>query len=144
MIPRPKRPEPAEVRSTIARLALAGTISLEAAARDLRTSPRTLQRRLNEYGMSFWAMVEQGRFEIAGALLRETDLRIQEIAAGVGYSTPGSFSRAFTRWAGRSPRAYRCALAGQDRETREWREMGRHRRRGAASLEPSTDESGES
>ena len=95
----------------IAGLALAGTVSLEAVAGQLGTSPRTLQRRLNRRGISFWALVEQSRFEIAGALLRDTDLQVQEIATRLGYSTPGGFSRAFTRWAGCAPRAFRTTSA---------------------------------
>jgi AraC-like DNA-binding protein len=104
----------AKVRAVIAGLALAGTISLESAARQLDTSPRTLQRRLRQRGISFWILVEQSRFEIAGALLRETDLKVQEIAASIGYATPSAFARAFTRWAGRSPTEYRNARAGRD------------------------------
>lgn len=104
------------VRSVIAGLALAGTISLDAAARNLGTSPRTLQRRLNEHGVSFWALVEDSRFEIAGALLRETDLKAQEIATRIGYRRPNAFSRAFARWAGCSPIAYRNAHAGDATE----------------------------
>ncbi len=103
----------AQVRSVIAGLTLAGTISLEAAASRLGTSPRTLQRRLRKQGINFRAQVEQCRFEIAGALLRETDLRVQEIARRIGYSTPGAFARAFGNWAGCSPRAYRKAAAAR-------------------------------
>lgn len=99
------------VNSVIAGLALAGTVSLEAAARQLGTSPRTLQRRLTESGISFWALVEQSRFDIAGALLRDTDLKVQEIATRLGYSSPGGFSRAFARWAGCSPSTFRSGPA---------------------------------
>lgn len=105
----------------IAGLALSGPVSLETAATRLGTSPRTLQRRLTERGLSFRALVEQGRFGIAGALLRETDLKVQEIAARLGYSSPGGFSRAFTRWAGCSPSVFRTAPWRA-----EWREMGRN------------------
>ena len=101
-----------QVRSLIAGLALAGTISLEAAARNLGTSPRTLQRRLNEHGVNFRGLVEDSRFEIASALLRETDLKAQEIATRIGFRKPNAFSRAFARWAGCSPIAYRNAHAG--------------------------------
>lgn len=107
----------------IAGLALAGAVSLGAAARQLETSPRTLQRRLNEHGVTFWALVEESRLKIAGALLRETDLKIQEIAASIGYSTPGGFARAFSGWAGRSPTAYRRAPNGQRARGGEWREV---------------------
>jgi AraC-like DNA-binding protein len=109
MTHRTKGPEPGltRVRSVISGLALAGTISLEAAATRLGTSRRTLQRRLNRHGVSFWTLVEESRFEIAAALLRETDLKVQEIAARIGYSTPSGFARAFTKWAGLSPTQFR-------------------------------------
>ena len=109
----------------IAGLTLEGTISLESAARLLETTPRTLQRRLSRRGLCFRALVEQSRFEIAGALLRETDLKVQEIAARIGYSAPGGFARAFTRWAGCSPIAYRCRFQSRTQGAPEWREMGR-------------------
>jgi len=109
MTHRRKRPQLdlSRVRSVIAGLALAGTISLDTAARLLDTSPRTLQRILNQNGVNFWVLVDQCRFEIAGALLRETDLKVHEIAAAIGYSTPSTFTRAFSRWAGRTPTVYR-------------------------------------
>lgn len=97
------------VRSVIAALSLAGAVSLEAVAGRLQTSPRTLQRRLKGLGISFREVVEGARFEIAAALLRGTDLKVQEIAARLGYATPGTFARAFRRWAGCSPRAFRTA-----------------------------------
>ena len=106
------------VKSVIAGLALAGTVSLETVAKQLGTSPRTLQRRLNRRELCFWALVEQSRFEIAGALLRDTDLKVQEIAIRLGYSSPGGFSRAFARWAGCSPSAFRSAPAEPRNGTR--------------------------
>ncbi|WP_394701518.1 helix-turn-helix transcriptional regulator [uncultured Roseibium sp.] len=105
--------ELARIRSAIAGLVLAGTISLESAATHLATTPRTLQRRLSNHGINFWALVEHNRFEIASALLRETDLKVQEIAARLGYGTPSTFARAFTRWSGHSPNAYRTAHANR-------------------------------
>ncbi|MGX0879821.1 AraC-like DNA-binding protein [Roseovarius sp. MBR-154] len=100
--------EHSRVKSVVAGLALAGTVSLEMAADHLGISSRTLQRRLNRRGISFWALVEQSRFEIAAALLCDTNLKIQEIATRLGYSSPNGFSRAFARWAGCSPSAFRA------------------------------------
>lgn len=120
--------EYSRVKSVIAKLALDGTVSLEAVAKHLGTSPRTLQRRLNRRGISFWALVDQSRFEIAGALLRDTELQAQEIATRLGYSTPGGFSRAFNRWAGCSPSAFRDAAAGPRHRTKngaKWAEVTR-------------------
>jgi AraC-like DNA-binding protein len=92
-------------------LVLADKLSLASVAANFGTSPRTLQRRLNRHGVTYWALVEECRFAIAGALLRETDLKVQEIATMIGYGTPGAFTRAFTGWAGRSPSVYRSAHA---------------------------------
>lgn len=100
-------PDLAKLRAVIARLTLSGSVSLELAASQLGTSPRTLQRRLRERDIQFGKIVEETRLGIAGALLRETDLSVQEIAIRVGYSTPGGFARAFRSWAGLAPRAYR-------------------------------------
>jgi AraC-like DNA-binding protein len=99
--------EYSRVKSVVAGLVLAGTVSLKGAADHLGISSRTLQRRLKKRGISFWALVEQSRFEIAAALLCDTDLKIQEIAIRLGYSSPNGFSRAFARGAGYSPSAFR-------------------------------------
>ena len=68
---------------------------------------RTLQRRLQQGGISYRQLVEQIRRETARHLLSQQDMRISEVAATLGYATPASFSRAFQRWMGMSPRAYR-------------------------------------
>jgi AraC-like DNA-binding protein len=104
--------ELASIRSVIGGLVLAGTISLDCVAARLETSPRTLQRRLHARGLNFWSLVEQSRFKIASALLSETDLKIEQIAESLGYGTPSAFARAFTRWTGRSPNAFRKAGTG--------------------------------
>jgi len=54
--------------------------------------------------------VDEVRLDAARTLLCQTDLPVQDVAALLGYRTPSSFARAFGRWTGRSPRAYRrCA-----------------------------------
>jgi len=120
-----------KIKSAIDGLALAGTVSLQTVAKYLGTSPRTMQRRLTDSGLNFRALVEQSRFEIAGALLRDTDLKVQEIATRLGYSAPGGFSRAFARWAGCSPSAFRAASADRYREAEsgaKWAEEARTRK----------------
>jgi AraC-like DNA-binding protein len=108
--------DPARVRALMAELALSGPLSIERVARHLGTSPRTLQRHLSGRSLTFRTIVDETRLEIARVLLCKTDLRVQEIAARTGYRTPGSFARAFGRWTGRSPRAYRsaCRCAGHN------------------------------
>jgi len=49
----------------------------------------------------------QLRMDAAKTMLSETHLRVQEIAERLGYTSPFSFSRAFSQITGQSPTAYR-------------------------------------
>lgn len=70
-------------------------------------SPRTLQRRLDDWGVSFEEMLDDYRRNQAILLLRRQELTALEIAYSLGYSDPAHFSRAFRRWTGMSPHRYR-------------------------------------
>ncbi|MDF1702454.1 MAG: helix-turn-helix domain-containing protein [Planctomycetota bacterium] len=71
------------------------------------TSVRTLQRRLTAQGCSYSEVIAAIRFDLARTLLRDRTLRIMDVARQLGYSAPGHFTRAFQRWAGMTPRAWR-------------------------------------
>lgn len=101
------RADPTQVRALAAKLALDGPLTVGRIADHLGVSSRTLQRHLADQGASLRAIVEESRLEIARVLLCKTDLSVQEIAGRTGYSTPSGFARAFGRWAGSPPRAYR-------------------------------------
>jgi AraC-like DNA-binding protein len=68
---------------------------------------RTLSRRLKDSGMGFRAITNEIRFEIARQLLEDTEVPLGEIAAALGYSEAGAFTRAFRRWSGQTPTAWR-------------------------------------
>jgi len=68
---------------------------------------RTLQRRLKESGLSYSGLVEQTRHELACRLLDNPNAKTSAVARALGYNDPSSFSRAFRRWTGMSPKAYR-------------------------------------
>ena len=70
-------------------------------------SLRTLQRGLMANGTSYSALLEQARIEKSMDLLVMPDEKIIDIAYTLGYSDPSHFSRAFRKWAGISPSAYR-------------------------------------
>lgn len=106
---RDSRADPEAVRALAAELALAGPLTVGRIAEGLGVSSRTLQRHLADQGVSLRTIVEGSRLELARVLLCKTDLSVQEIAARAGYSTPSGFARAFARWAGLPPRAYRRA-----------------------------------
>lgn len=74
----------------------------------LGVSERTLQRRLGERGRSFTDVVEDFRREEAARLLRQPDLPLVEVARRLGYAEQTSFTRAFRRWTGSTPGAWRA------------------------------------
>lgn len=69
--------------------------------------PRTLSRRLNDLGLSFQELLDEGRFEIARQMLQDSAMEVREIAAMLGYTDPSAFTRAFRRWSGTTPGQWR-------------------------------------
>lgn len=84
-----------------------GALTLACVATDLKLSPRTLQRRLEDAGLNFRLMVDEVRKLQAEHLLSNTDMPLTEMAAALGFSDNASFNRAFKRWTGHAPGAYR-------------------------------------
>jgi AraC-like DNA-binding protein len=76
-------------------------------ARAIHVSPRTLRRHLEAQGTSLSALVDQERRDRALLLLRSPELSLAEIAERLGYRSLQSFERAFRRWTGTTPAAYR-------------------------------------
>lgn len=71
-------------------------------------SERHLRRAVRSaYGEAPMKMVTRLRLERAKTLLSNTDYRIEDVAAMVGYSDPFAFSTAFKRAKGKSPRDFR-------------------------------------
>jgi len=91
-----------------------GEARIEAVARELAMAPRTLQRKLGEHGLTFHDLVEDARKAAAARHLGDRRLSIAEIAYLLGYSEPAAFHRAFKRWHGVSPQAYRGRLPARD------------------------------
>lgn len=84
-----------------------GDIKIELVAEILGWSIRTLQRQLAQRGLCYRDLVEQVRFRIALNLLKQRDLKLIDIAIDLGYGHAASFTRAFHRWAGTSPKKFR-------------------------------------
>lgn len=102
------RPIPVEttgerVRALVAEVMRAGEVSIAEIASRLRMSVRSLQRRLAAEGLSFDAVVDELRRELALRYLGEEALSIAEVAYLLGYSEPSAFHRAFKRWTGATP-----------------------------------------
>ncbi|WP_437959480.1 AraC family transcriptional regulator [Sorangium sp. So ce119] len=84
-----------------------GAPDVAAAARALGMSARTLQRRLGDEGESYKSVLDEARRKLAVAHMRERGRTISEVAFLLGFSEVSAFSRAFRRWTGHSPAAYR-------------------------------------
>jgi AraC-like DNA-binding protein len=69
---------------------------------------RTLSRRLKGSGVGYRAIANETRFEIARQLLQDTEVPLGQIAAALGYSEASAFTRAFRRWSGQTPTAWRA------------------------------------
>jgi YesN/AraC family two-component response regulator len=96
-----------------------GNAAVEHLAARLHMSPRTLHRRLGEEGTGFRRVLARLRRDLAARHLRETRLALGEIAFLLGFSEVSAFHRAFKRWTGWPPLAYRRAhAAAPSRERR--------------------------
>lgn len=80
---------------------------MEEVAERLFMSSRTLRRQMQAEGVSFNDLLAEIRMERAKRLLREGHRGIDDIAHSLGYSDPSNFGRAFRKWTGLSPSAYR-------------------------------------
>lgn len=73
----------------------------------LGMSSRTLRRRLNQIGISYSALLDKVRCQLAMTLLQHQQLSNETIAAELGYSDAANFCNAFKKWTGKAPSAYR-------------------------------------
>lgn len=76
-------------------------------AAELHVSTRTLKRRLATERSSFRDLLDEVRQRDSQRLLLDPGRSIEEVALRVGYPDPSNFRRAFRRWTGLSPSAYR-------------------------------------
>ena len=97
-----------EVRRALASRVAGGDTGIQVVARQLATTPRTLQRRLAEQGLSYQELLDATRQEAAAGYLAHSTLSICEIAYLLGYPEAAAFHRAFKRWNGETPQAFRA------------------------------------
>lgn len=86
-----------------------GRDDLQSIAADLNMTPRTLIRRLKADDTSFQAIKDGLRRDIAILALSRKTQSIEAISQSVGFSSVATFHRAFKRWTGLTPSAYRRA-----------------------------------
>jgi AraC-like DNA-binding protein len=83
-----------------------GLPTLEAVAANFALSPRSLQRKLQEEGVSYQQLVDEVRKSLALQYLASGQYPLKEISYILGYNETSAFSRAFKRWTGAAPMRY--------------------------------------
>lgn len=68
---------------------------------------RTLNRRLRQEGTCFRRELDAVRHQLARQLLSDTLMPLGKIAVALGYGDSTAFNRAFRRWSGTTPAAWR-------------------------------------
>ncbi|SOY63859.1 putative transcriptional regulator, AraC family (fragment) [Cupriavidus taiwanensis] len=80
---------------------------MEQVAQSLGASPRTLQRQLEQDGLTFSALVNEVRRELAQRHLQDPRRPLAQVATLLGFSEPSAFSRWFAAQFGKSPTRWR-------------------------------------
>ena len=95
------------LRQVVASMVSVGVPGIETAAEIAGLHVRTLQRRLEREGLTYRQLVDEIRFDAATRSLKDPEVRVTDIALDLGCADVSHFIRAFRRWAGVSPSAYR-------------------------------------
>jgi AraC-like DNA-binding protein len=98
---------PERVRSAIQRKLVGRRPKILEIARDLRMSPRTLQRHLQDAGYNFQQVLEEARHQLVRHYLNNSVLELNDTAYLLGYEDSNSFVRAFRTWEGIPPAHWR-------------------------------------
>lgn len=77
-----------------------GEPTLAEAAKAMRMSERSLQRRLRDEGRTFQSVLDDTRRSLVERHLHGSNLSLTELAFLLGFTDASSFSRAFRRWYG--------------------------------------------
>jgi AraC-like DNA-binding protein len=99
---------PEQVRSVLRTGLLTGHGGANQVAALFSIHSRTLTRRLAAFGTSFKTLVDEGRYEISRQMLLNTTLDVGRIAEALDYADASAFTRAFRRWSGTTPAAWRA------------------------------------
>ena len=106
-----REPERTTLRSSVenamAPLLPHGKANVVEIARQIGMSRRTLARKLSADGLTFSAIAEELKANLAKHYLRDGDLPISQVAWLLGYQEVSAFTHAFKRWTGMTPRQLR-------------------------------------
>jgi len=107
---RSSKPFDLSLREDIIESLPSGGLAIETAARRHGMSVRTLQRRLEDCGMTYEALLDDVRSSLTEVLLKDPDKSMAQIAEAVGYSDQSAFSRAIVKRFQLTPTQLRAAL----------------------------------
>ena len=96
-----------DVRKAIYLLMPVGRATVEQIASGIAVSVRTLQRNLDEAGLTFSGVLNDVRRELALRYIENRKYSVQRVGMMLGYAVPSSFTRWFCAEFGSSPRAWR-------------------------------------
>lgn len=99
---------PARCKATLLEQMTSGEISEAGMAKALHMSRRTLQRKLADAELSYQKLVDDTRRDLALRYLDDPRKSVTDITFLLGFSGQSAFTRAFKRWTGVSPTAYRA------------------------------------
>jgi AraC-like DNA-binding protein len=99
----------AKIRRMIVETSPVGVLGMDAIARRLGISGRSLRRSLQREGQTFSSVASAARRDLACSMLRKRDMTIQEVARGLGFAEASGFHRAFKRWTGLTPAEWRLS-----------------------------------
>lgn len=97
----------ARVRAELVLVPGVGYPGLMALADRLHLSARTLNRHLQQLGLTYLELLDEARRREAEHLLVNTDQEIRYIAELLGYTAAANFTRAFRKWTGTTPSRFR-------------------------------------
>ena len=96
-----------QVKAKLLDMLPSGNFTEEDVIQSLHLSQRTLQRKLKDEGTTYKELLDETRKELAKEYVNDTSLSFSEITYLLGFSEQSNFTRAFKRWQGQSPSAYR-------------------------------------
>jgi AraC-like DNA-binding protein len=103
-----------EARQAIAALLVSGEPSSSAVAALLAMSGRTMQRRLNEEGVTFRELVTDVRVGLAKQMIRTGRVSMDHVADRLGFGDTAAFRRSFKRHTGLTPGEYATQSSAPD------------------------------